>query len=77
MVQKCANLYCGQPFRSANQGRLFSFDCGSGRIENYWLCFICCRRFRVVRAVNGAVRLVRNVPPVLPPEPPKPLPRVT
>ena len=67
MVHKCANMFCGQPFRSSKQGRLFSFDGSKGQIENYWLCFICCRRFRVVRAENGAVRLVRRLPLIVPP----------
>jgi len=62
MVQKCANPHCGQPFRSARHGRLFSFDC-QGRVRHFWLCFICCRRFRVVCATNGAVRLVRLARP--------------
>jgi hypothetical protein len=58
MVKKCANPHCGQPFRSARHGRIYSFLCLNG-VRNYWLCFICCRRFRVVRAANGAVRLER------------------
>ena len=58
MVKKCANSHCGQPFLSARHGRIYSFP-HRGGVRHYWLCFICCRRFRVVRAANGAVRLQR------------------
>ena len=59
MVRKCANSLCHERFRTLRQGRLFSFHHGS-RIRHLWLCFICARRFDLVRSADGHYRLVRN-----------------
>jgi hypothetical protein len=59
VVQKCANSLCAERFRSLRQGRLFSFHDGS-RVRHLWLCFICTRRFDLVRGAEGEYRLVRK-----------------
>ena len=59
MVHKCANSLCNERFRTLRQGRLFSFHAGR-RVRHLWLCFICARRFDLVRSDDGTYRLVRK-----------------
>ncbi len=76
MVSKCANPYCGAPFRYLREGKLFQLYAGpdpetagdrernpgpSRRMEYFWLCGQCAATLRLVSEKKDGAVVVRLV----------------
>jgi hypothetical protein len=63
MIGRCFNSECGEELRYLRQGSVYVWECGGVpefRVEFFWLCPTCSRRYKVAPDQTGRPVLSPN-----------------
>ena len=77
MISHCSNPKCRKPLLYLREGKIYIFELrdtaalpskrGSPahRLEYFWLCGPCSKRFRIEKAVDDSIRIIAKPPEAL------------